>query len=114
MTDEIPYWALQRAAELANREGGEVGAARGAYTPDELAYTYIGRTFARYIAQHEEPPVDPLLIEAREIAAKFFEENGTPIASGNCRAGKMDSMPLVRLTAEALRRGIELGKAGAA
>lgn len=60
MTDEIPQWALERAAELANKEGGEVGAASDAYTPDELACTYIGRTFARYIAQHEEAPPNEL------------------------------------------------------
>ena len=114
MSDEIPQWALERAAELANKEGGEVGAASDAYTPDELACTYIGRTFARYIAQHEEPPVDPLLIEAREMAAKYYERARMPDTAGLCRNGERDDWLHVELALEGLRRGIELGKAGEA
>lgn len=113
MTDEIPQWALERAAELANKEGGEVGAASDAYTPDELACTYIGRTFARYIAQHEQPPVDPLLIEAREIAAKDAQTD-FPEFANNIRDGECDDCAEIVLVLTALRRGIELGKAGAA
>lgn len=109
MTDEIPQWALERAAELANKEMGE-----DYLSPTSIAGTYVGTALARYIAQHEEPPVDPLLIEAREIVAKFYEGNGGPISSENFRAGKLDTTPLARVTLEGLRRGIELGKAGAA
>ena len=68
MTDEIPQWALERAAELANKEMGE-----DYLSPTSIAGTYVGTALARYIAQHEEPPVDPVLKDAREIAAKHYE-----------------------------------------
>ena len=109
MSDEIPQWARERAAELANKESDDA-----CFTAAYVAAAYLGEAFARYIAQHEEPPVDPLLIEAREIVAKFYEGNGGPISSENFRAGKLDTTPLARVTLEGLRRGIELGKAGAA
>jgi len=114
MSDEIPQWALERAAELANKEGGEVGAASDAYTPDGVACTYIGRTFARYIAQHEELPVDPLLSEAREIVARHADSLGFDEDAKSTRAGDIDSLESVQFTLTGLRRGIELGKAGAA
>ena len=68
MTDDIPQWALERAAELANKEAGDA-----CFTAAYMAGLYLGEAFARYIAQHEEPPVDPVLKDAREIAAKHYE-----------------------------------------
>ena len=50
--DDIPQWAMTRAGELA-------GKSLYFSTPID-----IGKAFARYIAEHEQPPVDPLLIEA--------------------------------------------------
>lgn len=114
MTDEIPQWALERAARIFSAAIGQSCAASDAYTPDELACTYIGRTFARYIAQHEEPPVDPLLIEAREIVARHEDSLGFDEDAKSTRAGDIDSLESVQFTLTGLRRGIELGKAGAA
>lgn len=68
MTDEIPQWAIERAAELAC----EV-ATKPIYNADKVVNLHLDQAFASYIAKHEEPPVDPLLIEAREIAAKHYE-----------------------------------------
>jgi len=110
MTDEIPQWALERAAQLANKEAGVTGGFTAAY----MTEADLGRAFARYIAQHEQPPVDPLLIEAREIAAKYYDGVCRYNTAEACRNGKWDGAPSVQLALAALRRGIELGKAGAA
>lgn len=109
MTDEIPQWALERAAELANKEMGE-----DYLSPTSIAGTYVGTALARYIAQHEEPPVDPLLIEAREIVARHEDSLGFDEDAKSTRAGDVDSCESVQFTLTGLRRGIELGKAGAA
>lgn len=108
MTDDIPQWArdeVDKRAPIGVRHTSS-GLAKYADELRDLA--------ASLIAQHEEPPVDPLLIEAREIVAKFYEGNGGSIFSENFRAGKLDTTPPARVTLEGLRRGIELGKAGAA
>lgn len=113
MTDEIPQWALKLAVKKCGLAWVEE------HAPD-LAKMGVGKwetpieCFARYIAQHEEPPVDPLLIEARELAAKHYEQVGSYILADATRSGERDSLGLIKVIAEALRRGIELGKAGAA
>ena len=109
MTDEIPQWALERATELVNKEKGDAY-----FTATYVAISYTGQALARYIAQHEEKPIDPLLIEAREIVAEYFATDGSPITAAKYSSGAWDSLPAVLVTVEALRRGIELGKAGAA
>lgn len=109
MTDEIPQWAIERAAELAC----EV-ATKPIYNADKVVNLHLDQAFASYIAKHEEPPVDPLLIEAREIAAKHYDGVCRYNTAEACRNGKWDGAPSVQLALAALRRGIELGKAGAA
>lgn len=81
MTDEIPDWAIDRAVVLA---GGVAG-----MSTDAL------HAFAHYIAEHEEPPVDPLSEEAIKLVRNF-------------EAGLFDSN--VPLALAALRRGMEIGK----
>jgi len=90
-----PVWAMKKANDIFKDSGGT-------FTED----------FARYIAAHEEAPVDPLLIEAREICAVDAERNRLGIAE-QYRAGRMDNVPLLQLTIQGLRRGIEIGKAQA-
>lgn len=109
MSDEIPQWARERAAELANKESDDA-----CFTAAYVAAAYLGEAFARYIAQHEEPPVDPLLIEAREIVARHEDSLGFDEDAKSTRAGDVDSCESVQFTLTGLRRGIELGKAGAA
>lgn len=54
---------------------------------------------------------DPLLEEAREIVAKYFDERGNSRVAEACRSGNCDTTGTLQMTIEGLRRGIELGKA---
>lgn len=98
-----PEWAFARANELAVKYGMEDEKGRvfdGPYTrPLQVA-------FARYIAEHEEPPFDPLLIEAREIAATHRSA-----WADEFRSGKYDETSTeIPVALTALRRGIELAR----
>lgn len=108
MTD-IPAWAFKRAAELSKDEEPRIH-----WAGDKAAvYASMG-AFARYIAEHEQPPVDPLLVEAREIVAKYYDDEGQPNHAQAIRAGNWNETGLVKSALAALRRGIELAKEGAA
>ena len=101
MTD-IPDWAFNRLGELSAQEAGIDG---------DPAHVQTQRAFARYIAEHEEPPVDPLLIEAREICAAQSEEEGGNVSwAREVRCGELDDCDEVICTLRGLKRGIELGK----
>lgn len=102
MADDIPQWAIERAKAL------QAASKRPGLTP-------VMHTFARYIAEHEEPPVDPLLIEAREIVAAWLEAHPDKQARGKwtpemTRSGKLDDDASVVQALTALKRGIEIGK----
>ena len=56
--------------------------------------------------------VDPLLVEAREIAASYYDEREFGLAR-NMRKGFCDDQPSVVSALAALRRGIELASAPA-
>jgi len=110
---EPPDWAMVRAAELAGVGKIEVTANAFAQACSQMQ---VG--FARYIAAHEEAPVDPLLIEAREICAQYWERGGNPIARDIARDYRNgihdeDDERLTPVLA-ALKRGIELAKTGGA
>ena len=103
--EQVPDWALERAKELHRAAGG--------------ATTPMAHAFARYIAAHEEAPVDPLLIEAREIVAVWLENNPNKAfrdkwTPENTRKGKLDDDATVAQALAALKRGIELAKTGGA
>lgn len=107
-----PVWAVERANELAINAGMPVERARvfdGPYTAP------LQTAFARYIAEHEEPPVDPLLIEARQVAVETLalHANHSPITAREIREGNWDKQPIVQAPLAALRRGIEIGKSKA-
>ncbi len=95
MSDTIPDWAIERAKDLR-----DAGFQRG-----DKNYTH---TFARYIAEHEEPPVDPLLIEAREIAARRAQAVGEEAWSRRYLAGEYDGAVGVQCALRGLKRGVEL------
>jgi hypothetical protein len=63
MTD-IPEWAAKRAAELSNMDGSHYDPRH--FLPKNDYSTSIGKAFARYIAENEEPPVDPVELALRE------------------------------------------------
>lgn len=103
--ESVPEWAKVEAVKRLNE-----AAAGGHYKlpRDENSHSVL--VAARLIAVHEEPPVDPLLIEARDIAASDYEARH-PSASqwaGFCRDGWYDHDPEVVIALVALRRGIEL------
>lgn len=70
----VPEWAIARACDLLNQEEvkGTLLPARWAASADGSRRPVLA--FARYIAEHEDEPVDPLLIEAREIARTVMAE----------------------------------------
>lgn len=104
----IPEWAFERAAKLTNAI-----ACNAAYTAYTCRVLNMGQAFARYIAEHEQPPADPLLIEAREILAREYEECGMPEAAQHTREGVWNVVGRVEDILAGLRRGIELAKEGA-
>lgn len=97
--DEItPQWAWEKAHKLLAEAGGKWGPS-------------AARAFARYIAEHEEPPVDPLLIEAREVCARHFEDSHQGAHGVSYRYGTWDDMDTVQIALAAIKRGIEIGGA---
>lgn len=105
MADEIPQWAQDKAQRLTADEIDETsGLGAGLH--------HAMTAFARYIAGHEEPPVDPLLIEAREICAS--RDGVDAVQARSYRDGRHDAGGAVDTALAALRRGIELAgrKAG--
>src|SRR3546814_9625847 len=70
---KIPEWAYSRVFDEVKKEIGS--------TTDKYCFANpqdwpCSRAFARYIAGHEEPPVDPDLLKAREIAASCYYDEG--------------------------------------
>ena len=88
MADTIPQWAKERAGELARLTND--GRAH-------FANHVLLHAFARYISEHEEPPVDPLLTEALVLLDRFAQTHG-------------DSYATELIVLAALKRGMELAK----
>ena len=101
MTD-IPTWAAQRACDLANAEN-----AMGIYKPEIDVPGSCGITaLARYIAEHEQEPVDMLRKEAIELVlADEVTRTDNQIAA--IRSG-IAGQAKVELALAGLRRGIEI------
>lgn len=89
-----PAWAVERAKQLHRDEGGAV--------------VPMVRAFARYIAEHEEAPVDPVVLEARNLASDlgWYQANSL----GQLHSGAFDNTTTQQGLIAAIRRGIELGK----
>lgn len=65
---EIPQWADGRAFDLFNAEldlSGSEGSSQDIYK----------RAFARYISEHEEPPVDPVLVKTAAAFEALWNED---------------------------------------
>ncbi len=111
MSDNLPPdWAIERAFDLCPSTAVPFG--RVAVTKERPELFGATLAFARYIAAHEDPPVDPLRQEAIAIvlaeAVARTDNQIAAIKSGQAGEGK------VELVLAALRRGIELAKAGPA
>lgn len=96
-----PDWAIERALAMS-ATGTKLDDVKRHWPGHATALA-----FARYIAEHEEPPVDPLLVEARQIAAPDYGTGSEKIIRG-----ERDNCSGVKIALQALRRGIEIAKGG--
>lgn len=102
---DIPRWAAKRAAELIN----ELSSPKFAWSSPDIGRLLSDRdaakeasnAFARYIAEHEDEPVDPVLIEARNAADSIMP-------SMEYASGVYDDSQVMRIALAALKRGMEL------
>ena len=109
MTDNTTLpadWAIERA--LA--EYGSTAAPLASVKEDPILH-HIALTLARYIEKHEQPPVDPWLLQARELAAGVACDLGEIEFCDTYRAGGYDDSPAPQAIAAALRAAYEKGKA---
>jgi len=68
------------------------------------------RALCDTILQHEQPPVDPLLIEARKLVSlRYNTDTGMPEIEATLR-GDDDHTTAMQNCLTALRRGMELAK----
>lgn len=101
MRDLPPDWAIEKALKfMAN--GCQPSLSQCKCMPQ---YWTVQINLARYIAEHEEAPVDPLLIEARDICA---HESDVDLCALKYRNGDWDYTVTVKAAYSALRRGIEI------
>ena len=103
MSDTAPTWALKLACELS---------AVGWDFYIALAPRHVRRSiqaFARYIVKHQDEPVDPLLLEAREVAASAYEGLDFAGIASRIRDGDRDDGLHVSIALAALKRRDELG-----
>ncbi len=96
---EIPQWALEKARKLSEAETRSTWRDASCYAS--------GPAFARYIAAHEQPPVDPLraaLDETYDAVLPYRRDFGNE--------GELRDRFVVELRAALQRRGIELSSKG--
>lgn len=95
MEEEIPQWAKEKAIELTRTQSYRDG--RGSWCIS---------AFARYIAEHEEPSVDPL----EEILGKICYELGSVFARQIADKPEYRQRMAVTFRREAARYGMKLVK----
>ena len=97
MTDNAaPEWAFKRVQDLSAPLSTDPD-----FEVNERFPTV--RAFARYIAQHEQPPVDPDLLLARECAADACERHNSVLRPDLIRSGDQDEGPIVKACLAAIR-----------
>jgi hypothetical protein len=109
MADEIPVSELRDLLRYEPETGKLFWRERG----HEFVAAF-GKALAAegYKIIREEPPVDPLLVEARKVCADYFSYAAS--YARDIEAGLTDGGDPVPIALAALRRGIELAKSGAA
>lgn len=102
---DIPEWAVDRALERFPRPTYYAGTSwkPAVLEGRNIPFANAVRFLAEQIARHEEPPVDPLLIEARKICTA--ESCGTDYTTG-----ELDDWFQMRCAYAALKRGMELAQ----
>ena len=93
--EKPPKWAIERARELAAAEPNG---------------TNFLNAHARYIAQHEEKPVDPNLLAAREICAAVAEDLNAKNTAVCYREGYSDKTDRIQLALAELRKAEARGR----
>jgi len=117
---EPPDWAMARAAELAGV--GKIDMTANAFA-QACSQMQVG--FARYIAAHEEAPVDPALIAARELFSQHHSAGRVDLtfygglaksgaANAEILSGDFDRHGILLQFLAGIHRGIELAKTGGA
>lgn len=112
-------WAIKKAIDLGNETEhsahyyGNPGAAVTVEHVKRVAHMgswFRVIAFARYIEQHEEPPVDPDLILAREIYAEQLAKGGYGLSFINdAKTGKLDRYSGLVSTLTGIKEGRKLG-----
>ncbi len=117
MSDQLPpEWAIERAhaAIMVYDHDSDRGVCSLSEAKERVRHLPGIRALAEYIAEHEEAPVDPLLIEGRRLLSDYWRAKGNPIEkdiADDHLLGVYDDGGDMLLVLAALRRGIELGKA---
>lgn len=115
MSNELPPdWAIERALDQGYRGSGwtaNIVKTYGEETP--LIQTVM--CFARYIAEHEDAPVDPCVAAGRKLVAEtqhdFPDSPWHLNEAAETLAGNRDDNLVVKAAIEGVRRGMELGRA---
>lgn len=68
MIDEIPQWAKDRVEDEVKKTTDLVVYRHSLYIDD------VANAFARYIMQHEKPPVDKDVLAVRAILASQYDD----------------------------------------
>lgn len=102
-----PEWAIQRALEIlyADYQASALPTVDNVATYPSMYAAPI--KVARYIAEHEEEPVDPLLLKAREIVVEFYSTNHPNSRLADVREGTRDDCKAVQLALHTLRAAAE-------
>ena len=103
---EHPEWVYERAAMLMNAQYQQNGFRWTSQMVRENQTTAI-KALCAHILKHEEAPVDPLLVEAREIVACNPTQPYSPMLKDMIRKGDFCG-PIVNLVLHALQRGGEI------
>ena len=93
---KTPDWAVDRAVELMRKEELILG-----------SYLRMKQAFAKYIAENEEPPVDPYVLRAREIYIETTKESYSDIPlkafTIGVALGNYDNDPAIKSIVKALK-----------
>jgi hypothetical protein len=76
-------WAFQKIYRL-------LGSDDTYFTVENLQRSCLAQAFARYIEQHEKPPIDPDVLAVREILAAYAEKWGSDEEAEQIRGGLVD------------------------
>lgn len=102
--NDAPEWAFRAFCKRADLDHNAV------MTSADLGVLRSAvRAGAALIAEHEEEPTDPLLVEARALWSESYTKDED--YQRFCRDGHYDNIEGVQATYKAIKRGFELGKA---